>query len=83
MPLKEMLNKVPDFCEPAARATIAWGVAGIGWGEFTFYIGEDKKVHCLNEIMSKDFLKKQLCKMVDNCILDEPASVAYRENKKG
>lgn len=82
MSIKEMLDKCPDFCEPTDSATISWGVKGIGWGQFTFYVGEDKKVHCLNEIMSKRFIKEQLCKMVDECILDEPPTVAYREDKK-
>jgi hypothetical protein len=79
MSLKEMMDKVPNYCEPAEKFTVAWGVKNLGWGEFIFYIDSDHKVHCHNELMSKRFIKEQLCKMVDDCILDEPPELAYRE----
>jgi len=45
---------------------IQWGAKGIGFGEFTFFY-RDGKLMCDNECMSKEFVKKALCAMVDNC----------------
>lgn len=53
---------------------INWGVKNIGWGEFYFQptaIDGDGKIYCSNEMMSKEFIKAILCKMVDDCILEE------------
>ena len=77
-----MFERVPNFVEPSDNFTVVWGVEKLGWGEFMFYVGTDKKVHCRNEIMSKEFIKARLCEMVDNCILDEPPTLAYRPEKK-
>lgn len=77
-----MFENVPNFVEPADTCTVVWGVEKLGWGEFVFYVGDDKKVHCANEIMSKEFIKARLCEMVDNCVLDEPPTLAYRPEKK-
>lgn len=80
MSIKDMMEAVPNYTEPAQPFSIVWGLKGMGWGELYFYIGEDRKVHCGNELMSKKFIKERLCQMVDDCILDDPPSVAYREN---
>jgi hypothetical protein len=50
---------------------IQWGVDGCGWGEITFYY-EDGKLKVDNECMSKDFLKKILCALVDKAELKDP-----------
>lgn len=76
---REMFESVPDFCEPKDTFTIVWGVKKVGWGELEFYVGQDKKVHCQNECMSKEFIKEQLCRMIDECVLDDPPSMMYRE----
>ncbi len=49
---------------------INWSVKNIGWGEFYFY-NKNGNLHCSNELMSKAFIKDILCKMIDDCILDE------------
>ena len=82
LPIDDMLKKVPSFVALESPFMITWGAESIGWGEFYFYVGEDKLVHCRNEIMSKHFIKEQLCKMVDECILDEPPSIVYRSEKR-
>jgi len=46
--------------------TLQWGAKGIGLGAFTFFFKDDKLM-CDNECMSKAFVKKALCAMVDNC----------------
>jgi len=77
-----MFEQVPNFVEPMESITVSWGVQKIGWGQFVFYIGEDKQVHCDNEMMGKEFIKARLCEMVDNCVLDDPPTLAYRPEKK-
>lgn len=49
-----------------------WSHSDYGFGQFYFYTDSDEKIHCSNELMSKDFIKQVLCQMVDDCILDEP-----------
>jgi len=46
--------------------TLQWGAKGLGFGEFTFFY-KDGKLMLDNECMSKSFVKKALCAMVDNC----------------
>lgn len=49
---------------------INWSVKNIGFGQFYFYNNDDK-LHCSNEMMSREFIKEILCKMIDDCELDE------------
>jgi hypothetical protein len=66
---------VPSIYHPV---TVKWTAKGTGFGEFTFY-SVDGKLHCQNEMMSKDFLKVMLCLIVDKATLDDPPV----KNKKG
>lgn len=60
-----------DHCRPSvAGCTFIWNAKGIGFGEFDFYI-EGDKIYCINEHTNKDFIKKMLCKMVDDCELED------------
>jgi hypothetical protein len=71
--IRKWFAKMEDHCVLIGGFTVAWEAKDIGFGQFYFYKDEvDGKVHCGNEIMSRDFIKKMLCKMVDECILDEP-----------
>lgn len=73
MSLKAFFDSFDDSCEPHRNASFSWSAKGCGFGQMTFYIDEaDGYVHCANEIMSRAFLKDMLCKMVDNCVLDDP-----------
>ena len=46
---------------------------------FYFYTNKDtNKLHIDNECMSKDYIKKVLCEMVDTAILDD---VPWEENE--
>lgn len=58
---------VPSIYHPV---TVKWTAKGTGFGEFTFY-SVDGKLHCQNEMMSKDFIKLMLCLIVDKAILDD------------
>ena len=73
MSLKEFFETFSDSCEPTKSAAFNWACKGMGFGQMYFYVDEaDGYVHCGNEFMSRTFLKEMLCKMADNCVLDEP-----------
>ncbi len=71
----EQLQTFPDGStgEPLGQQCfdIWWGAKGFGFGGLYFYVGEDKQMHCSNEFMSKNAIKKILNKMVDDCVLDD------------
>lgn len=72
MSLLEAFGRFKDSCEPTDGVQFSWMAKDIGFGSMYFYISEkDGMVHCNNEYMSKDFLKRMLCKMVDDCVLDD------------
>ncbi len=71
MSLCEYFDKCEDYCEPSNTTIFSWSAKSVGFGEFYFYT-KDNKTHCENEFMSKEFIKKMLCEMVDDCILDDP-----------
>jgi len=60
-----------DNCEPSGYVNFQWSMKGMGFGSVGFY-EKNGKVHCNNELMSKQFVKDILCKMVDDCIMEEP-----------
>jgi len=72
MSIEEFFDKFDDGCSPIKNVEFEWSAKGCGFGRMNFYIGDDGYVHCGNEIMGREFLKKMLCLMVDNCVLDEP-----------
>lgn len=69
----EINDLTPAHCsiEKGHGFTLQWIVNGIGYGEFHFYQGDDGLIHCRNETMSKEFIKKVLNDMLDTCVLDE------------
>ncbi len=69
--IRKFFSKLDTECCPHGTAEFRWSEKDLGFGGFYFYIGDDDKVHCSNELMSKEWIKKTLCKMVDECILDE------------
>ena len=50
---------------------INWGAKGVGFGEITFFMDFDGKLHCRSECMGRNFVKKALAAMVDQCVWDE------------
>lgn len=48
---------------------VSWLVRDFGFGQIYFYY-KDGQLYCDNEMMSKEFIKKILCAMVDSCELD-------------
>lgn len=69
--ISALFDSCEDNCEPTGWVRFDWSAKGVGFGSFTFYIGDDGYVHCDNEIMSRQFIKDMLCKMVDNAVFED------------
>ena len=73
MSLKDFFDGFEDCCNPTGEVSFKWSARGAGFGNLYFYFNEkDSYVHCENELMGREFIKKMLCNMVDNCVLDCP-----------
>ena len=51
--------------EQTENIMFVWGIDGFGFGTTTFFY-KDGKLKCDNETMSKEMIKKILCKFVDD-----------------
>jgi hypothetical protein len=78
MSIQDMFDNCETYCEPNPGAYFRWSKKGRGFGELSFYFKDDKLM-CGNELMSKEFIKKMLCLMVDECELDCPRSTPEPE----
>lgn len=67
--LREMFEKIEDSCHPTGGFQVDWTAKGCGFGQFYFYYDEDGQLCCSSETMGKDFIKRMLCQMVDDCKL--------------
>lgn len=77
--LQERFDRLEDSCGPWSDdsimeqvAAFSWTAKGIGFGTFTFYTDTKGRLHCDNETMGRDFIKRMLNKMVDDAILVHP-----------
>lgn len=71
--VQAVFDSMETRCYPVRDITFCWSETGTGFGELTFYTtAEDDDLHCSNEAMSKEWIKKMLCQMVDECVLDDP-----------
>ena len=67
-----MFDKLKDSSTPLVNFGIAWTINDVGFGQFWFRYDEElDKVICSNEMMSKETIKKVLCTMVDDCVLED------------
>lgn len=59
---------------------VYWSEKGTGFGEFVFFM-RDGKVHCANECMSRESVKRILCTMVDQAVFldEEPKKKAKKK----
>lgn len=73
MSLQDFFDSCGDYCKPDGNGGYNWSVKGLGFGQFYFYIKDDK-IMCSNELMGKEFIKKMLCQLVDECVLDCPSN---------
>jgi len=67
---QKMFDSMEDSCEMLGSVSMNWSAKGAGFGQFYFY-NKDGKMHCDNEMMGREFIKKMLCQMVDDCVLTE------------
>ncbi len=81
MSIQDFFDKCEDSCTPSGYTYFNWDAEGIGFGQLSFYI-ENDKLMCGNELMGKDFIKEMLCKMVDDCELDCPRSIPEMKNEE-
>jgi hypothetical protein len=51
---------------------VKWAVKNIGFGEFTFEIGEDGSLKIWNECMGPRFIQHVMNHLIDNAQLMEP-----------
>lgn len=72
MALHEMFEKIEDNCTPDRCTVFNWQAKSVGFGQFYFSTEKDGTVHCDNEGMSKAFIKRMLCQMVDNAVMSIP-----------
>lgn len=71
MSLEKFFDSFEPSIEPIGSAGFNWSQKGCGFGQFYFY-KKDGKTYISNEIMSRGFIKEQLCRLVDEAILDCP-----------
>ena len=71
MSIQDFLDNCVDGVELSRSMYVNWSVSGVGFGQFRFYTGDDGKIHIDNETMNKDFIKRVLCMVVDEAILDD------------
>ena len=85
--IQKFMDSMVDSCRPQGRprtrdeiplgsCSVGWSAKGIGFGSFYFFEKKDDdgeiRLYCDNECMSREFIKKMLCVMVDEAImLDE------------
>lgn len=69
--IQRVLDGTPNYAGPDGEFTLCWGETGVGFGEAVFYWsnheeGGPMKLYCENECMGKEFIKRMLCRMVDD-----------------
>lgn len=57
-------------CNGIPTVVIRWSEKGRGFGEYVFQY-KDGQMYCHNEGDKRETVKRVLCTMVDQCILDE------------
>lgn len=53
-----------------ARMTLDWAAKGTGFGQMSFYIGEDGKLHVDSECMGRHFIRSVLLRLADELVID-------------
>lgn len=72
MSVEDFLDKCPNDVSFEKPFVIEWSETSRGFGQYQFYINPvDNKIHIDNEFDSKETIKRILCKMVDDAILDD------------
>ena len=74
MSIQKWFDSMEDGCTPSGHTYFNWSAKGCGFGQLSFYTKEgDNTIYCNNEMMSKEFVKKMLCQMVDDAVMNDPS----------
>ena len=66
MSIRDTFDKLEDSCMPQRTIGFSWTAKDIGFGEFVFIWNDEKeRLEMDTETMSKEFIKRMLCQMVD------------------
>ena len=66
----ELFASLEDKCYPQTNISFSWEAKGIGFGEFIItWSTEEKCLEIETETMSKEFVKRMLCQMVDDAVV--------------
>lgn len=71
MAIEDLLNKLGKHTTLCNSFDLQWSQPGVGFGSFYFRAKDDGFVEISNECMSKNFIKRVLCQMVDDAVLDD------------
>jgi hypothetical protein len=67
--IREAFEKIEDSAELVNSFQLNWTAKGCGFGQFYFYTDKDGQLCCSSETMGKEFIKRILNQMVDDCKL--------------
>ena len=67
--LRKAFEQIEDSCDIIDGVQMNWQAQGRGFGQFYFYHDDDSQLCCSSETMGKEFIKRMLCQMVDDCKL--------------
>lgn len=70
MSIKEFFDSCEDSVELHDPFTVTWSEKGRGFGQYQFFI-KDGKLHIENECDSKFMIKRIMCKLIDEAILED------------
>lgn len=68
--LRDFFNSYEDEVSIHKSFGLNWSAKGCGFGQFYFY-EKDGKIFCQNEYMGKEFIKRIMCQLVDQCELED------------
>ncbi|RWZ87228.1 MAG: hypothetical protein EO766_11930 [Hydrotalea sp. AMD] len=71
MSLQDFLNSFDNTQSLHTSFTICWTEHGRGFGQYRFYVSEDGKVHIDNECDGKESIKRIVCRLIDEAVLDD------------
>ena len=66
---KSMFENIEDSCDIIDGVQMNWEAKDCGFGQFYFYHNDEGQLCCDSETMGKEFIKRMLCQMVDDCEL--------------
>ena len=82
MSIQEMFNKLDDSATLHNTFVVSWSETGRGFGQYRFKVLEDGRVSIDNECDPKEAIKRVLCHMVDNAVLEDETMAEIRARRE-